>query len=166
MKWGVSHIVQKWLCSVPWCWRVYRKRSAATGTELAQPPSKKRAQQVTVVGPGFAIRFPRQSTFQHGAVKVLHGARASAFSQGRIKTAPLRIWPRTYTMGWASVWNKTSSTARPIPVTLNLPLGVPKKVPILGINYRRKTNSPLIGISFLSRWRRYAPWMTPSASLI
>ena len=30
--------------------------------------------------------------------------------------------------------------------------------------HQRRTKSPLIGISFLSCWRRYAPWMTPSAS--
>ena len=32
-------------------------------------------------------------------------------------------------------------------LTLNSPLGVPKKVPILGINHQRMKNSPLIGIS-------------------
>ena len=34
-------------------------------------------------------------------------------------------------------------------ITLKSPLGVPKKVPFLGINYQRKTNSPLID------WHRF-----------
>ena len=40
-------------------------------------------------------------------------------------------------------------------ITLNSPLGVPKKVPILGIKDQRKTNSPLIDDILLS-WHQFS----------
>ena len=53
-------------------------------------------------------------------------------------------------------------------LTLNSPLGVPKKVPILGVNYQWRTNVPLIDQWSVVYWtllQLCMAMMTPSASV-